>query len=69
MYPITPHKSSPDSDGNTDLSRRNFITSIALATLAVGVTTSTANASIKYRLSTHDTDPLVHHMNFPWIGP
>ncbi|QFI36656.1 hypothetical protein FR932_01845 [Moritella marina ATCC 15381] len=71
MYPITPHKSSPDSGGNTDLSRRKFLTSVALVTISntVAISIPTANASAKHQVENETFEPATYSKNFPWLGP
>lgn len=71
MHQITSHIPSPEPDDNTDLSRRKFLTSVALVTMSstVAISIPTANASAKHQVENETFEPATYNTNFPWLGP
>ncbi len=63
--------SSPISDDNTNLSRRKFLTSVAVVTMSstVAISSPAANAATKNQVENKISEPVAYNSNFPWLGP
>ncbi|MFT7680964.1 MAG: hypothetical protein ACI935_000397 [Moritella dasanensis] len=73
MHQVNPQRSQHDSNDETDISRRKFLTSLAVVSVtsvvALGVSTSTANASPKQPVKESSFTAMPQNINFPWMGP
>lgn len=71
MHQITSHIPSVEPDNNTNISRRKFLTSVALVTISstVAISIPTANASAEHQVENETFDLAAYSKNFPWLGP